>query len=72
VNEQLQGDNTRRACRCAVWIALLEAERAGWLDVRDDLYQLHAVVDDRVRQADIDQWRASLLIEGPHQPERDA
>ena len=70
VLQELRDDNVMRACRCAIWIALLEAERlAGWTDVRDDLYHLHALVTDRLHRADYDEWRRRLDAEGPHQPE---
>jgi hypothetical protein len=40
------------ACRAAIWIALVEAQRAGWTDVLERLYALHTLVDGRVRRGD--------------------
>jgi hypothetical protein len=69
---ELQTDIAARAVRCAVWLALVESERIGWIDVRDDLYRLHATVETRLHGAEYEQWRRHLEHEGPHQGDPDA
>ena len=64
-------DTAARAVRCAVWLGLLEAQRAQWPDVVASLYEAHATAAARVRDREYHQWRAQLEIEGPHQCKAD-
>ena len=36
-----------KACRCALWLALLEAQRLEWVDLCDALMELLRDVDQR-------------------------
>ena len=67
----IPADTTARAVRCAVWLGLLEAQRVGWTDVAEELFDLHARVVQRVRAAEYAEWRSDLELEGPHQGDRD-
>lgn len=64
---EVASDTTARACRAAIWLGLVEAQRAGWPDVVASLYAVHAQVVERVHDAERGQWRARLHDEGPNQ-----
>jgi hypothetical protein len=66
----LEHDTASRATRAALFLAVLEAQRADWLDVVDGLAPLLQIADQRIRAEDYGVWLARLHTEGPNQVER--
>lgn len=67
-HRETETDTTARAVRAALWLALVEAQRAGWPDVIDALCPLLQRADERLRASEYLTWHQQLEAEGPHQP----